>query len=698
MQWASASGGKVDPMPDEHEIAVLLNEYVDGTIKPADARKLLDLLDQSGEHKDQLVLMAVAERLLRASSIPPITAKKVIGALPTPDKKTARTLLEEKDKFRHKPTKLKIRRETTTNQIKLTRYKSRNTARSGYGKNSIVSVLIGIAVIGAITYGTWWLFTNRPPRKTTSWQAVNNAPQGPSQPTPNPVPVRPEQAPTSTVTTHHTYEPPTPARPATQVPPNIPAPQSDGSTEDGFVPPPAGLRKRSSDSEMQPHRLTVDKHPATARTVFQSAPKSGVLIAKLKRGASHKWNATPNDVDTLLGELKHLMGLSYLSEDRTLEEIDADPAENPIVYVSGHYHFTFTQDEREKLRKFMLAGGMMVFNAGLSSKPFYDSSIRELQLIFPQNPPQPLNTDHPVFHSYFDLERVKYCSRMKSAGMIGSSPRFDGVTLNCRTMALVSRFGLSVGWEGISRDDYRAYVIEDARKLGINIVSYAIAQKAWLQAVPTVPSPAVERTTTDTLHVAQIIYDGEWKTRTMGLSLLLQTFNRKTDVKVTLAVKDMRLTDRGIFDAPILYITGHEDFYLSGKEAVRLREFLTKGGFLIAESCCGRGGFDKAFRAEMERVLPDRKMKRIPGNSTIYSIPNKLDRIGVTPSLSAKVGAAVWSPALEGIKLDDNYAVVYSRYGMAGGWEMSQNPYADGYDNVGAMKLGQNILMYAITH
>ena len=55
------------------------------------------------------------------------------------------------------------------------------------------------------------------------------------------------------------------------------------------------------------------------------------------------------------------------------------------------------------------------------------------------------------------------------------------------------------------------------------------------------------------------------------------------------------------------------------------------------------------------------------------------------------------APRLEGMKVGKNYAVLYSPYGLAGGWEMSQVPYADGYEDPDALKLGQNILMYAIT-
>ena len=54
-------------------------------------------------------------------------------------------------------------------------------------------------------------------------------------------------------------------------------------------------------------------------------------------------------------------------------------------------------------------------------------------------------------------------------------------------------------------------------------------------------------------------------------------------------------------------------------------------------------------------------------------------------------------PRLEGVEIDGHYAVIYSPFGLAGGWEMSQSPYAYGYDDSGALALGQNVLMYSIT-
>jgi hypothetical protein len=65
--------------------------------------------------------------------------------------------------------------------------------------------------------------------------------------------------------------------------------------------------------------------------------------------------------------------------------------------------------------------------------------------------------------------------------------------------------------------------------------------------------------------------------------------------------------------------------------------------------------------------------------------------------LQQALATAVTSPRLEGVEVNGHIAVIYSPFGMAGGWEMSQSPYARGYDDVSSQRLGQNILMYSVT-
>ena len=143
------------------------------------------------------------------------------------------------------------------------------------------------------------------------------------------------------------------------------------------------------------------------------------------------WNATPNDINNLLKNMKDQQDADYSMDVRTLAEVDPDPEANPVLYRSGHYNFSYTPAEREKLRKYLLSGGMIIYNTGLGSQPFYRSVVRELKLIFPEQPLQRLSSDHPVFHSYYDVDRVQYTPAVAASGFRGNEPWFDGIEINC---------------------------------------------------------------------------------------------------------------------------------------------------------------------------------------------------------------------------------------------------------------------------
>jgi hypothetical protein len=378
--------------------------------------------------------------------------------------------------------------------------------------------------------------------------------------------------------------------------------------------------------------------------------------------------------------------------------VSGDPAKNPILFRSGHYNFSYSEDQRKRIREYCLAGGMIIYNTGLGSAPFYRSAVKELAQIFPEQPVQRLSSDHPIFHSYYDLDHVKYCPGVKKSGFVGDEPWFDAVEINCRIVALVSRWCMAVGWEDKVLPEYQAYEADSAKKLGVNIFSYSSAMRAWAKsqahAIKFVDKP---ESSADKVAMVQVIYDGVWKTRHAGLSVILQTFNMKTDVPVKYTVKEMRLSDAAIFNAPLLYLTGHENFTLSKAEAVQLKKYLDNGGFLLAEACCGRKGFDLAFRKIMAELYPASSMRDISLGNVIFSMPNDVQKVGVTPVLQQALGTAVTNPRLEGVEVNGHIAVIYSPYGMAGGWEMSQSPYARGYDDVSSQRLGQNILMYSVT-
>jgi pimeloyl-ACP methyl ester carboxylesterase len=478
----------------------------------------------------------------------------------------------------------------------------------------------------------------------------------------------------------------------------------DGSDEPGFVSPPADALQPPAPPAHISSAETLVPYPGPpdfpqSRTEKKMPPSPPVMFTKISsdRGMVD-WNARPNDLNNLLKSMKQLINVDFSMEVKSIDEVSTDPQKNPILYRSGHFHFAFTPEERQNLRTYLLNGGMIIFNPGMGSKPFYDSAIKEMQAIFPELAVKRIGPNHPIFHSYYDLSTVNYRTGVRAAGYEGNEPDFMGIEVNCRAVAVVSRWGMDIGWDATSDDSLLGYDIPSAQKLGVNLLSYATSERAWAKnAARSMQFVDDAKNTGGKIYLTQVIYNGEWKTRSQGLSVLLRQFNHRTGVPVKFERRELRLTDPKLADSPVLYMHGHEDFVLAPEEVAALREYLKNGGLLMAEACCGRQDFANAFVREMHKVLPGQTLEAVSPESPLYSIPNKIAQVGVTPALEAKIGQPAMAPKLLGIQQGGHYSVVFSPYGLIAGWEMSPDPYSLSLDTSGALALGENLLMYAVT-
>jgi hypothetical protein len=159
----------------------------------------------------------------------------------------------------------------------------------------------------------------------------------------------------------------------------------------------------------------------------------------------------------------------------------------------------------------------------------------------------------------------------------------------------------------------------------------------------------------------------------------------------------VRIKDPQAASYPVLYITGHYDFAWDEEETATLRRYLQAGGMLIGDACCGRLAFDQAFRAQIGRVLPDHPLRPLPLDHPLYQLLYDVRRVEYTPRTQEDFGA-LETPSLEGISLDGRLAVVYSRFDLGDGWEQFPHPYSYGYRESDALKIGTNLLVYAVTH
>jgi hypothetical protein len=155
----------------------------------------------------------------------------------------------------------------------------------------------------------------------------------------------------------------------------------------------------------------------------------------------------------------------------------------------------------------------------------------------------------------------------------------------------------------------------------------------------------------------------------------------------------LRADDPELFKYPIGYITEPGYWSLSEPEALALRQYLQKGGFLIFDDFEGSHWYN--FEARMREVLPEGRLVRLEGNHPIF---DSFFRIESLEFLTYRGVAEFW-----GIFEDNDPAkrlMVIANYNsdMTEFWEWSDTDFAPIELTNEAYKLGVNYVIYAMTH
>lgn len=161
--------------------------------------------------------------------------------------------------------------------------------------------------------------------------------------------------------------------------------------------------------------------------------------------------------------------------------------------------------------------------------------------------------------------------------------------------------------------------------------------------------------------------------------------------------RPIALASPKLFENPFLYLGGEGEFPpLKADEVENLRRFLTFGGFLFADANDGSDGtgFDRSFRRELLRVLPQAPLFPLPQSHVLfksfYLLEDAAGRLRV-------------KPFIEAANLGKRAAVLYSQNDLAGAWARDEGgDYAFEVTPGGepqrelAIRMGINIAMYAL--
>lgn len=184
--------------------------------------------------------------------------------------------------------------------------------------------------------------------------------------------------------------------------------------------------------------------------------------------------------------------------------------------------------------------------------------------------------------------------------------------------------------------------------------------------------------------------------RPTALRRLAWEIERRTSLVTIPEPVELRPTDPDLFRHPLLLLSGDRGFAPpSDAEVVRLRRFLTYGGFLLVDSAEGRasGRFDESVRKLLARVLPGDLPLRVPDDHVLWKSFYLLRGVG---------GRILAANYIEAVERDRRLAVVYTQNDLCGAlardgfgrWEHEVIPGGESQREQ-AFRFAVNVVMYA---
>lgn len=205
--------------------------------------------------------------------------------------------------------------------------------------------------------------------------------------------------------------------------------------------------------------------------------------------------------------------------------------------------------------------------------------------------------------------------------------------------------------------------------------------------------PAVAQDT-PAFQIARVKYQGggDWYSDEESLVELLAYARRHTLLDVGQQEEVVELTNDKLFSFPYVYLTGHGNVRFSQAEADRLRRYLLQGGFLHVDD---NYGLDEYIREELKKVFPEKELVELPFDHPIYH--TRFDFSDGLPKIHEHDGER---PQGYGLLDDRGRVMVYYTHetDLGDGWEPASVHDNSSEKRQAALRMGVNILTYAMTH
>lgn len=184
----------------------------------------------------------------------------------------------------------------------------------------------------------------------------------------------------------------------------------------------------------------------------------------------------------------------------------------------------------------------------------------------------------------------------------------------------------------------------------------------------------------------------------------VQGVRRLTRIHTRSLEQNIDIDSDEIYDYPWIYAVEVGYWQISDSQAKRLRDYLDRGGFLMADDFHGTREWD-AFMEGLRRIFPDRPVVELEDSSRIFHVLYDLpDRIQIPGVFYIRRGVTYERDGIEPrwrAVFDDKGRIqvaICHNMDLGDAWEWADLPeYPEKFTSM-AYRIGINYILYSMTH
>ena len=205
-------------------------------------------------------------------------------------------------------------------------------------------------------------------------------------------------------------------------------------------------------------------------------PRGSEFVFARLRYESGDWDYNPKVAANVLNSIIEYTSIPVYQEEVVISASSGELLSFPFIFMTGHKLVRFSSAERENLRRFADAGGLLFSDDcnhdvnGLYARTFEE----EMHTVFPGDALAKLPVSHPIYRSFFTFKGgpPQTSHELNGWGDNIVHEYLKGIERRGRTAVLYSNKDYGCEWDYDWRN--KRFLREDNTKFAVNIVVYTM--------------------------------------------------------------------------------------------------------------------------------------------------------------------------------------------------------------------------------